>query len=264
MKIDKEAVGQRIKRLRSEKNMSMDTLAKMVGVSGKSTINEWEKGRSLPHDKNMNRLAKLFGVQADYIKHGSLSEYGLAALKEEIVAGDEAGLRPEIEDILGLTTDYYAADENPPLFKGFMQASPQEQIQKLNKWHTGVLLNALDDLFYQIRHDYESEISKQHLSYNDPDKLVSLFVHLARRAAQGKAMSVTGVIRTIKHDLNPFLWLGNVGNMAPAEVQRWELKEGWSKEKVYENEYLTKVSNAVTDFLDTIDKIADQYNKNKP
>lgn len=75
MKKDKIAIGKRIHDLRTSHNMSMEDLANSLGVAGKSTINEWEKGRSTPNKNNLKRLSDIFNVDSNYIIFGNLNNY---------------------------------------------------------------------------------------------------------------------------------------------------------------------------------------------
>lgn len=71
VKTDKNAVGVRLSGLRKQNKLSMDEVAHYVNVSGRSTINGWEKGRSIPEDDKLERLSTLFNVSIDYILHGN-------------------------------------------------------------------------------------------------------------------------------------------------------------------------------------------------
>lgn len=83
VKIDKQAVGQRIRHLRQTKQLSMADLAATVGVAGKSTINDWEKGRTLAANEKLATLADLFGTSTGYLLHGALSDYAYAVLRDD-------------------------------------------------------------------------------------------------------------------------------------------------------------------------------------
>lgn len=83
MKTNKVEVGKRIHELRTAKNLSMDELAKNIHVSGKSTINEWEKGRTSPNKASLQNLADFFQVTTDFIKFGDLENYVVQLIKHE-------------------------------------------------------------------------------------------------------------------------------------------------------------------------------------
>ncbi len=58
--------GDKIKKLRKEKDWSQDYLGKQIGVHGRH-IGKYEKGRVLPNAETAIRLAKIFNVSIDYL-----------------------------------------------------------------------------------------------------------------------------------------------------------------------------------------------------
>lgn len=81
MELNKIEIGLRIKTIRKNKNLSMQKLADLVNVAGKSTINEWEKGRSLPSEEKLNLLASSLNINFRYLVFGSFTEF----VKETII-----------------------------------------------------------------------------------------------------------------------------------------------------------------------------------
>ncbi|KRO00760.1 hypothetical protein IV57_GL000080 [Companilactobacillus kimchiensis] len=73
--ISRTDFGLRLMQLRKTKNLSMQELANIIGVSGKSTINEWEKGRGLPKKSTMDRLATVLGTNSNYLYYGDLNAF---------------------------------------------------------------------------------------------------------------------------------------------------------------------------------------------
>ena len=59
-------VGERIKELRTEKNLSQSNLAKQIGVSQKA-IDFWERGVNEPKASYIIFLCDFFNVSADYL-----------------------------------------------------------------------------------------------------------------------------------------------------------------------------------------------------
>lgn len=59
-------IGQTIKELRKEKNLSQTELAKLLYTS-QDTISLWESGKSLPDIMAIIRMTQIFGVTSDYI-----------------------------------------------------------------------------------------------------------------------------------------------------------------------------------------------------
>ncbi len=62
--MDKEAFGKRIRKIRKENKMTVDTLADMVGISA-SHLREIENGRKLPALPVFVEIAKALGVMTD-------------------------------------------------------------------------------------------------------------------------------------------------------------------------------------------------------
>ena len=59
-------IGDRLKELRKEKNLSQIQLASQIGVSQKA-IDYWELGTNEPKASYIIKLAKYFDVSADYL-----------------------------------------------------------------------------------------------------------------------------------------------------------------------------------------------------
>ena len=56
-------------RLRDEAGYKDADVARETGIT-KSTFSDWKNGRSCPKDEKLRKIAKLFGVSADYLKTG--------------------------------------------------------------------------------------------------------------------------------------------------------------------------------------------------
>ncbi|MBO7214292.1 MAG: helix-turn-helix transcriptional regulator [Clostridia bacterium] len=65
-KFDIKQVGERIKSLRIEKGIGQNKLAEDLGLSNAS-ISYWETGKQIPSAEVIYKLAKYFGVSADYL-----------------------------------------------------------------------------------------------------------------------------------------------------------------------------------------------------
>ncbi len=59
-------IGNRIKKLREQRGMTQEQLAKLVSLS-QQTIDHYEKGRARPSIDTVNLLADVFSVSADYL-----------------------------------------------------------------------------------------------------------------------------------------------------------------------------------------------------
>ena len=60
------SIGDTIKNLRVEKNMTQTQLASLLFIS-QDTISLWERNKSLPDVKSLIQLSKIFNVTTDYI-----------------------------------------------------------------------------------------------------------------------------------------------------------------------------------------------------
>lgn len=59
-------IGDRIKELRIERNVSQRKLAEVVGVDRRAVI-FWEQGVNEPKASYIKKIAEFFGVSADYL-----------------------------------------------------------------------------------------------------------------------------------------------------------------------------------------------------
>ncbi len=62
-------IGERIKALREEHNISQETMSYEINVS-RQTISKWENDSVLPDSNNISVLCKYFDVSADYLING--------------------------------------------------------------------------------------------------------------------------------------------------------------------------------------------------
>lgn len=67
-----ETMGQRIRALRREKNLTQGDLAKIVGVSAPN-VTGWEKDAYAPKADPLSKMASYFGVSTSYITNGDES-----------------------------------------------------------------------------------------------------------------------------------------------------------------------------------------------
>jgi len=71
MEIDKRMVGNRIKMLRKELGLTQEELAIKLGLKGKSSIANYEKGTISPSDDIKLQMSKLFNCSIDYLMGNS-------------------------------------------------------------------------------------------------------------------------------------------------------------------------------------------------
>jgi len=56
--------GERLKKIRKEKNLTQEEVAEKIGVSGQA-VSKWEKGECLPDVYNLKLLGKLYRISVD-------------------------------------------------------------------------------------------------------------------------------------------------------------------------------------------------------
>lgn len=64
-------VGDRLKQLRNEKNMTMQNLADALGLNNSSIVSKWERGERNPKDSALQAYANYFDVSKDWIINGN-------------------------------------------------------------------------------------------------------------------------------------------------------------------------------------------------
>ena len=95
--MDKQEFGLRIAKLRTQRGLSQQQLAQMLGVK-RSVVSYYESGDRLPSFDVLIMLSKVFSVSTDYLIKGqemtrSLDVTGLEEKEVEIVASMVAALR---------------------------------------------------------------------------------------------------------------------------------------------------------------------------
>ena len=85
-------IGQKIKKLRTEKGLTQKDLADQLHVTFQ-TISKWEKDENEPDLATVRELAKLFGCSLDYL----LSEDEEETPKEEVVV-EETTIEEKTEE----------------------------------------------------------------------------------------------------------------------------------------------------------------------
>lgn len=77
MEIDKKMLGQRIKKIRVAKRMTMEKFANAIHErvpeikSGKSSVSKWERGDNVPNDIALQAIADLGGITVEELLNGN-------------------------------------------------------------------------------------------------------------------------------------------------------------------------------------------------
>lgn len=71
--VDKKAVGKRIKKIRTDKEMTMEELGKKLGKgleASKGAVYNWERGSNLPNKERLKSIAKIGNISLNELLHG--------------------------------------------------------------------------------------------------------------------------------------------------------------------------------------------------
>lgn len=81
MKIDKKAVGQRIKNIRLNKGMTLEEFGKLFNAT-KSNVNSWEIGNALPNKERIKTISKIVNISINELLYGTSIEKELKIYKK--------------------------------------------------------------------------------------------------------------------------------------------------------------------------------------
>ncbi|MBR6950412.1 MAG: helix-turn-helix transcriptional regulator [Oscillospiraceae bacterium] len=107
----------RVKELREKAGLSMDQMAKQLGVT-KSRINMWENNGTVPRMNVLVELAKFFSVTTDYLlgndeaKNLSLENARLSSLQRNLGKLSEADLEKAEGMLKAVFMDIFNDDED--------------------------------------------------------------------------------------------------------------------------------------------------------
>jgi transcriptional regulator with XRE-family HTH domain len=173
-----ETIGQRLKRLRLERNLSQRELA-APGVSY-AYISRIEAGTRQPSVKALRKLAAKLGVSADYLETGSdldpagARELRLTDLELAVRLGEENGVEKGLEDVL---LDAIAAADTPVAFRARVAlAAIREEMED----HLGAITYleaAIADEPFQPadRVDVYGQLGRAYAAAGRPQQAVKLF-----------------------------------------------------------------------------------------
>ena len=72
--IDKNKLGHRIFKIRTNMNLTLDEFGKIINAS-KSSISEWEKGKNVPNRSRLEAIAKKGNMTVNELLYGSPNEF---------------------------------------------------------------------------------------------------------------------------------------------------------------------------------------------
>lgn len=73
MEPQKESVGERLKKLRNGRNLTIPEVSRIIGIA-KSSLSDLENNKSNPGKINLVRLSEFYGVSTDWILFGDQGE----------------------------------------------------------------------------------------------------------------------------------------------------------------------------------------------
>lgn len=74
IKINKKAVGSRIKQIRLNKGYTLEGFGKLFGAS-KGNVQQWENGVSLPNTERIASICKIADLTVNELLYGSIDEF---------------------------------------------------------------------------------------------------------------------------------------------------------------------------------------------
>ncbi len=235
----------------------MEELAKRINVSGKSTINEWEKGRTLPNKVSLKNIADFFQVTIDYIKFGSLESYVSQLIRGEWVkGGDEPNkISVAIQSYLSHTTNFYQMWDD--LTTSDIDANiVNETLENAENSYLDTLIS--DCLPYIIE-----KLNKDNIGYDD-NKIINISSYVIQEQTQLSQETFSGTVQNIfnfLHDVDTTRYgVSHVSDdISIADYMKDDdplFKEPRMKYDAYFNGKLTKL---IWNFQEQLGNLNEQY-----
>mgnify|MGYP001624167049 CR=1 FL=1 len=251
MKENKKEIGKRIHSLRIAKNISMEELANNIGAGGKSTVNTWEKGITLPRPDYLAKLSSYFGVSVNYLKYGSLKNYLINLLIDDWDKEDPITAN-YLERYLEVATDYSG-------FKsGFPVGVPDNKVGYF--YHEGELSFIRD----AINRKY-SEIASflgSTLRYENDIEILEKLKQWFRSSANRVGSSFLGLTRLFQDGIEKWMPSSMGYSEKTIEEVKNDKKDFTSKlpdEQILDTIYQSKLVDWQLDALDKLSKIKQEY-----
>lgn len=251
MKENKKEIGKRIHSLRIAKNISMEELANNIGAGGKSTVNTWEKGITLPRPDYLAKLSSYFGISVGFLKYGSLKNYLINLVINDWDKEDSI-IYSDLENYLKVSTDY-SRFEN-----GFPIGVPDNKLGDF--YHEGELSFIRD----AINNNY-SEIAKflgSTLKYENDIEILSELKLWFRSSANRVGSSFLGLTRLFQDGIEKWMPSSMGYSEKTIEKVKNDKKDFTSKlpdEQMLDTIYQSKLVDWQLDALDKLLKIKQEY-----
>lgn len=90
-------IGQAIKKLRTEREMTQQELADSVGVSI-NAVSQWELGKSIPQKASIEKMCRAFSIPVSYMLMAAIEEHDIPEEKRVLYRALLEPLRNELLD----------------------------------------------------------------------------------------------------------------------------------------------------------------------
>lgn len=156
----------------------MSELANKINVSGKSTVNEWEKGRTLPNKSSLKTLAIFFDVSVEYLLFGSLRSYIEKLLMNELLI-DDSDVQSAVYDFLEQTTSFVRDSE---------EKEQKYSDEEYYIWEQTQAKSVIEQLVQEIT----DEVVRLGLGYENDQEISRIAVRKIRFAMHDREMNFYG------------------------------------------------------------------------
>ncbi len=254
MDFEKELIAERIKSIRKEKRLSMEKFAELIGASGKSTVNEWEKARSIPSDEFLDKISEIGKVSKDFILFGSLEDYVQRVLFKELEEHDT--FFNSVKDYAYLTTNLSDFESAPFIYDENGKLIPPDEMD-------GVISNVLESELERIINENLPEImikiDNDSLSYRDDSAIASVATSFFYEETLAHSFSFEGSYHLLRKALNENPLPLTMGDFSDEKAIETLKKNGYSDSKILETQFEARLDELKTKFSIDIAKLYDEY-----
>ncbi len=257
MKINKKDVGNRIKELRNQKNISMSTLAKEIKVASKSTVNSWERGQSVPKQSTLTKLASFFNVDINFLKYGTLKKYVISLLKEDLNSQDSI-LYATVEDFLTFYDERFIDFQNAAIFYDDNgKVIPPEKYPSLI--HKETISGFIKIFSSELYSEFEKYAGNQ-LHYENDNKLLDLMLNFLARETVYYSETFIGKCNIAKKTINENLpFAAGYSDKSIKEIEK-EVSKLPNTHTAIDLKYSSKLFDLEMNFLKKLNNLENEYN----
>lgn len=250
MKIDKKQVGQRIKELRQSRNLTLDEVAKIIHAKGKSTVNAWERGATVPRNDFLVSLCKLFNVSKEELLFGSLDTYLLNLIINDYQS-ENSLTHSSIENYLNLTSERLDFLDSLPF--NYAQEEAPQVVKKADA----------DAIRYAVTPKISllTDFLGPKLKYNNDREILKLVAKWFNKLAEEPMNSFLGQYRELKHDLS--MWVPSAMGLSNKTVDEVLAQSNYAsnKQEALELIFKSKMADLQTTMLKDLEQLKSSYEK---